>query len=111
MYSCSGCSEQKATNQKIEKSAQNLSLQDSLSVFFTYGELAPIGYLDDANVITEKYGFQLKSIAGCVIDDGIIYKAHTQNQKALLEMNEKYGKDWMIEFEKTTHYKLSIPFD
>ncbi len=110
------CSVIKKSEDKSKKSKQELiktdsGVKDSLATFFIYGELAPTGYLDDENSITENYGFKLKRIAGCDIDETIVNQAHTQNQKALIKMNKKYGNDWMLEFENKTKYKLAIPFN
>ncbi len=86
-----------------------ISKNAELQVFRIYGELAPDGYLDSANPITEKYGFRVERIAGCEVGTVESTLADYQNRKALEAMNEKYGKDWRAAFEKETTYKLSIP--
>lgn len=112
LYSCSGqTNTDKIENQHQESIQTDANTQDELAVFLIYGELAPDDYLDDANSITEGYGFQLKRIAGCEVDEAILNEAHSQNKKSLEFMNKKYGKDWMDAFEKKTNYKLSIPFN
>lgn len=112
MYSCSG---QTSEDKKIERLEQesfelNSKGEDSLKVFLIYGELAPYGYLDDENSITEKYGFKLKRVAGCEVEESMVRDVLKQNNTALIEMNKKYGDDWIKEFEKKTQYKLAIPF-
>ena len=112
IYSCSEqTSEDKSRESKQELIKTDSDVKDSLVTFFIYGELAPTGYLDDENSITEKYGFKLKRIAGSDVDETIIKETHTQNQKALMKMNEEYGNDWMLKFEDKTKYKLAIPFN
>ena len=110
--SCSGQTSADRTEKHNKESIKtDSSVQDSLAVFFIYGELAPDGYLDDENSITESYGFKLKRIAGCEVDETIVNEAHVLNKKTLIEMNKKYGNDWMDSFEKKTKYKLVIPFN
>lgn len=111
----SSCSEQPVTPLDIEKIEQisievDSNVQDSLMLFQIYGELAPDGYLDGKNSLTEEYGFQLKRVAGCEVEDGMVKNILKQNNAALSEMNRIYGDDWIIEFEKKTNYKLAIPF-
>lgn len=112
IYSCST----QISEDTTPKSEQELIIaesteKDSLATFFIYGELAPANYLDDENSITENYGFKLKRIAGCDVDENIVNQALTQNKDALARMNEKYGKNWMVDFENKTKYKLAIPFN
>ena len=112
LYSCSG---QTSEGKKTEKLGQesfeyNSNGQDSLKVFLIYGELAPDGYLDEENPITENYGFKLKRVAGCEVEESMVNDVLKQNNTALIEMNKKYGDDWIKEFEKKTKYKLAIPF-
>ena len=95
--------------QQLPKEYSSKQQVAPLPVFFIYGELAPMGYLNGEDPITEKYGFKLKRIAGCEISNTIIKKAYTQNQKSFKEMNTKYGKYWIDEFEKKSKYKLAIP--
>lgn len=112
MYSCS---RQVPKDEKLEKYDQesfglNSCDEDSLKVFLIYGELAPDGYLDEENPITESYGFKLKRVAGCEVEESMVKDVLMQNNSALKEMNKKYGNNWMKEFEKETKYKLAIPF-
>ncbi|MBN2890813.1 MAG: hypothetical protein JXL97_03015 [Bacteroidales bacterium] len=111
-YSCSEQAPVDKTTEKIGQESFELdSDKDSLMVFLIYGELAPAGYLDDENPITEEYGFKLKRVAGCEVDEAFVNDILKQNNNALIEMNKKYGDDWIKEFEKKTNYKLAIPFD
>ncbi|WP_291720472.1 hypothetical protein [Bernardetia sp.] len=83
---------------------------EDIPTFKIYGELAPDGYLDWGNPITEKYGFRLERIAGCNVQEYEVWWANRNNKDALQEMNDKYGKDWQAKFEKETGYKLLIPY-
>ncbi len=92
---------------------QQTSTQKEYETFFLYGELSADGYLDTwttskADSITAKYGFRLKRIAGCEIDEIDIKAVLLHNKKALKAMNTKYGNEWIPKFEKETHYKLKI---
>ncbi len=90
---------------KAEKKSENLP------TFQIYGELAPEGYLDNSNPITEKYGFRMERIAGCEMGSSEAEEANENNAEALEKMNEKYGIDWQTNFENETGFKLSIPMD
>lgn len=86
---------------------------EKIPTFEVYGELAPIDYVDGYNPkhdsITKKYGFLMKRVADCEVTDGLVRKANRNNQKALEEMNKKYGENWQSQFEKETGLKLAIP--
>lgn len=97
-------------NNKQDNNIAGAVLLDTLPVFQIYGELAPADYIDDDNPITEKYGFRVKRVAGCEVDDDILNSVHKNNQRSLKIMNQKYGKNWIQDFENKTKYKLSIPF-
>ncbi|AFM05126.1 hypothetical protein Fleli_2773 [Bernardetia litoralis DSM 6794] len=86
-------------------------VEESLPTFQIYGELAPVGYLDSENPITEKYGFIMKRIAGCAVGSDEAKKVNKNNTEALEKMNAKYGNDWQVNFEKETGFKLWIPLD
>ncbi len=80
--------------------------------FLIFGELYPDNYADDNDtVITKKFGFKIKRIAGCEINNNERIKAIKQNNFFLKVMNKKYGINWQVEFEKKTHFKLQIPFN
>lgn len=112
IYSCSNqISEDTSSKSERELITAESAEKDSLVTFFIYGELAPANYLDDENSITENYGFKLKRIAGSDVDKNMVNQALTQNKDALAKMNEKYGKNWMVDFENKTKYKLAIPFN
>lgn len=83
---------------------------DSLVAFLIFGEQAPVGYLDSENPITEQYGFKLKRITGCQIDPELLKNSLAQNNQSLQLMNEKYGEQWMNDFENSSNFKLAIPF-
>ena len=80
-------------------------------MFQIYGELAPVGYLDDADTITEKYGFRLKRVAHCEVSYDEVEKVQKENKEAMEFMNKKYGVDWMQKFKDETGYELAIPFN
>ena len=82
---------------------------DSIPEFYIYGELAPQGYLDDENPLTEKFGFKVKRVAGCEIEQDEREKILTHNHRLFDYMTEKYGEGWESNFEKETHLKLLIP--
>ena len=112
IYSCSTqIAEDTSPKSEQELITTDSTEEDGLVTFFIYGELAPTNYLDDENSITENYGFKLKRIAGSDVDENIVNQALTQNKDALAIMNEKYGKNWMVDFENKTKLKLAIPFD
>ncbi len=82
---------------------------EALPLFQIYGELAPVGYVDSANPITEKYGFRVERVAGCEVDSSESNSVDSNNKKSLEAMNEKYGKDWRKKFFDATKLKLSFP--
>ena len=61
--------------------------------FKVYGELAPDGYVDEYNSITEAYGFIINRVAGCEITEKLKNKIHKKNKQSLKTMNAYYGKD------------------
>lgn len=83
-----------------------------MPTFHIYGELAPDGYLDEANPITEPYGFKLKRIAGCEVEENTVPDAKAHNQAAFDKMSKQYGEDWREQFEAETNLKLffSLPY-
>lgn len=106
----SSCSE---SNQPVEdiNTTEPEEKEEGLPVFLIYGELAPDGYLDGEDPITEKYGFKLERIAGCEVSNSEIQRAHAQNKKSMELMHRTYGSGWQNKFEKMTGLKLSIPLD
>lgn len=82
-----------------------------LPVFELYGELLPSDYLNDANPITEKYGFKVKRVAGCDVNFVLKNSVHRNNKNSVEKMNVKYGADWQEKFEKETGLKLLIILD
>ena len=88
----------------IEKSEN-----EKMPTFLIYGELAPVDYLDDENVITEKYGFKLRRVAGCAVSLSLVISVKLNNRVAFRRMNKRYGEDWMQRFENETNWKLAIP--
>ena len=82
---------------------------DSLPVFQLYGELAPDGYLDGADTITEAFGFKLDRVASCEVTQELVASVGKNNQLAMEAMNEKYGSNWQQDFTEKTGYQLSIP--
>jgi len=111
LFSC-GCNlpkDKKTEEFTQEPTYSNPHLQDSITTFLIYGELAPDGYLDTEDSITYRYGFRLKRVAGCEISSLEINKIHQHNQQAITKMNKKFGLNWIDEFEKSTNHKLMIP--
>ncbi len=95
-----------ANNTNVKQKINNRQV-----VFQIYGE---IGSDEDVepqdSLITQKYGFVVKRVAYCEIDYLIETKAKQNNRKADKIMQEKYGKDWVKNFEEQTYMHLSIPF-
>jgi hypothetical protein len=98
-------------NQTKNTNKITTTIEEELPVFLIYGELAPEGYLDKENQITEDYGFRLKRITGCEIELDEMNNANKNNNETMELMNKKYGENWMQEFEKATNYKLAIPLN
>ena len=107
--SCSGKEDIERANDTL-RTSKDLSI-NSLPLFKIYGELAPEGYLNDQNSITEEYGFKLKRVDGCTVGSFEAKGIHKENRASLEEMNTKHGEGWMENFERKTGYKLAIPFD
>ncbi len=105
MYSCS----QEKNNSKLILEKYSSS-NDTLPTFYIYGELPPENYIDDENPITEKYGFKLKRVAGCVIESDEQAEINEHNNRVFDYMNKTYGSNWKQQFENETHLKLTIPF-
>ncbi|MBV7439980.1 hypothetical protein KRX57_00945 [Weeksellaceae bacterium TAE3-ERU29] len=77
----------------------------------TYGELPPINYIDEKDsAITKKFGFKVKRIADCEVTNTIIYKAKRTNTESNIQMQSKYGNNWINKFEKETGMRFSVPF-
>ena len=95
---------------KISSTQQTL---EKIPTFEVYGGLAPIDYVDGYNPkhdsITRKFGFLMKRVADCEVTDDLVRKANRNNQKALEEMNKKYGENWQEKFEKEMGLKIVIP--
>lgn len=97
---------------KINDSETKQNLQ-TFATFEIYGSLAPSDYADGYkpthDSITKKYGFIMKRVADCEVTDGLVREANRNNEKALEQMNKKYGENWQQKFEQETGLKLSIP--
>lgn len=82
----------------------------SIPVFLVYGELPPVGYAEEEDsLITQKFGFHIKRIAGCEITTQLVDSVKTINQENNSVMKSKYGNDWGQKFETTAKLKLAIP--
>lgn len=99
-------SDQHSEINKLEESSE-----DALPVFLIYGELAPDGYIDGEDPITEKYGFKVKRIAGCEVSSTEMSRAHRTNKQSMREMNRKYGENWQSDFKRKTGLMLSFPMN
>mgnify|MGYP000645707263 CR=1 FL=1 len=107
------CNNSKKTTQTSDKNQADTITTENIEVlptFQIYGESLPVGYLDDENPITEKYGFRMKRIAGCTLGSDEAKKAKQNNAQLMKKMNEEYGVDWRAVFEKETGFKLAIPY-
>ncbi len=91
--------------------SNNGAERNNLPVFFTYGESFPNGYAGDGNghdTITQKFGFYIKRVAGCLVTEGLEDSVKVNNTKSDLKMTKKYGYDWKQKFEEQTKLKLSF---
>lgn len=104
LFSCSNEKKQQTHSPQVQKTVE-------LPVFELYGELLPSDYLNDANPITEKYGFKVKRVAGCEVDFGLRNSVHRNNKKAVEKMVAKFGADWQEKFEKETGLKVLVILD
>lgn len=77
--------------------------------FLTYGEMPGKGYADAEIEITKKYGFIIENPYGCVVTDSLLQAIKSQNLKSATEMEKKYGKNWIQDFEKKTGLIFSVP--
>ena len=85
--------------------------QDTMVIFYLYGELLPYNYLDENDsLLTRPLGFLLERAADCEVDKKLVDSVDSHNQKMNLLMVAKYGKDWMEKTEAITARKLSIPY-
>ncbi len=100
-------------NESLFKNDVPIYIIDEVALieFQVYGELAPDGYIDEANSITEAYGFIISRVAGCEITKELQKKVHKKNNQSLKYMNTIYGKDWKENFTKETGLELAIPFN
>lgn len=80
--------------------SSNNTANNELITFKYYGELGPND--NTINLKAAKYGFTTQRVAGCVIDSKMVAEIKAHNEKALVAMNKKYGKDWMTKFKKET---------
>lgn len=107
LFVLSQCQKEQITN------STKPQIEEKIPTFEIYGGLAPVDYVDGYDPkhdsITKKYGFFMKRVADCEVTDGLVRKAIRNNQKALEEMNRKYGENWQQKFEKETGLKLAIP--
>ena len=58
----------------------------------TYG-LPVACYAEYENLLKQKYGIELRPIAGCVVDDSILKHAKGYNEISDAEIERRFGKD------------------
>ncbi len=100
---------QKSTKQKFIETP-NKSVTESIPTFLIYGELMPDGYIKQKDSsITQKFGFNIKRVAGCEITNKLVDSVKTINQKNNEIMRSQYGNNWKQKFETATRQKIAIP--
>lgn len=105
------CSERPKTEERLEEKPKIVNQKIEIPTFLMYGEIAPVGYLEEQDdSIARKFGFSIKRVAGCEVDDKLLDSIKTINQKNDAIMRKKYGNNWINNFEKNSHLKMFIPF-
>lgn len=88
----SSCHQKQAGQQRTQK--------EELPIFLIYGELMPVGYIDERDsVTTQKFGFNLKRVANCEVSRELINIAALMNKKNDQLMRQRYGNEWVKNFE------------
>ncbi|UZT98600.1 hypothetical protein ODZ84_03230 [Chryseobacterium fluminis] len=57
-------------------------------------------FYDAAEGISEKWKIRYHSVSGCVIDQKLMDRVNAGNKKTYAAIEEKYGKDWRIQYDR-----------
>ncbi|WP_300673076.1 hypothetical protein [Soonwooa sp.] len=94
-----------ATPKKVDK-----EVKEELPTFLIYGEAYPVGYAEEQDsLVTQKFGFKIKRVAGCEISDVLKQSVINNNQKEDKKMEQLFGKNWKEDFTKKSKLELMIP--
>lgn len=96
----------KSTHSSLDTNEeQKIHTEVELPEIHFYGEPIPID-LVISDPLTKEYGFRLKRVGGCVINQEMISDAKKNNDKTFQVLNKRYGENWREDFEKETGKKL-----
>jgi hypothetical protein len=68
--------------------------------YWTYGLPNPPYQQKAEEVISRKWGFSTKSVAGCVVTEGLLDSVKQHNLAVDKSLSAKYGKDWNDRYRK-----------
>ncbi len=110
LSSCTAQQEPTATTDRKSKDKPE-SKTENLATFLILGEIAPVGYTEEQDsVITQHYGFTIKRVADCEVTDELLTLVKIANEKNDALMQQRYGKDWIANFEQKSNLKLAVPY-
>lgn len=85
-------------------------VKEELPTFMIYGEAFPVDYADEKDsLITQKFGFKMKRVAGCEISNVLKQSVISNNRKEDQKMQQLFGKNWKEDFTKKYKLELLIP--
>jgi hypothetical protein len=67
---------------------------------YTYGGPPDIEYENAKKTIAEKWGIQIRSVAGCMVNQDIIDSVFENNTIVSAAIERKYGNGWADKFNK-----------
>lgn len=73
-----------------------------------YGYPPGNDYLNARAIISDKWGIQFNSVAGCIVNDYLIDSVKQHNEKTYAQIIDKYGKDWETRFHKEVDKELKV---
>ncbi len=73
-------------------------------------EILTYGFVEhtdkEVNPIAKKYGFQFKTLAGCVVTQQLINQVGSYNYAVEQHLNKRNGADWMEAFDEEVSKEL-----
>lgn len=86
---------------KVDKPVAKQPKQQAQKLeYWTYGLPNSVYQQKAEEVISRKWGFSIKSIAGCVVTQGLLDSVKQHNLVVDKSLSAKYGKDWNDRYRK-----------
>lgn len=110
IFTLLNCQEKTSKSNSVLLKKVDNEVKDKLPTFMIYGEPYPVGYAEEQDsLVTEKFGFKIKRVAGCEISNVLKQSVINNNRKENQKMEQLFGKNWKENFAKKSKLELLIP--